>query len=193
MAIKLITAPASEPVTLAEAKLHLRVVDSDEDSMITMMISAARLFAESYTNRSLITQTWKWVGDYFPNELELERGPVQSITNIQYLDMSAASQTVVPATPNYVLALAGDFPRLAPGFGYTWPETLPQIQAVSCTYVAGYGSAASSVPEGIRNWILARVNTMYEQREELAGSTRMTVASIPYFDRLLDPYCAWSA
>lgn len=68
MAIQIVTAPTSEPVSLAEAKGYLRV-DSDlsaDDATITGLIAAARQDAEKITWRALITQTWKLVADRFP-------------------------------------------------------------------------------------------------------------------------------
>lgn len=66
---QLIQAPALEPISLAEAKNHLRV-DTDlteDDLLIGMMISAARGIAERFTKRAIITQQWKVFLDIFPN------------------------------------------------------------------------------------------------------------------------------
>lgn len=180
--------PAIEPVDLATAKLQLRVIDTAEDALITMLIAAARRYAEGYCNRSFITQKWRLTLDRFPPVVKLERGPVQSVDSIVYVDMSGSTQTVTaPALPNYAIDLSGPFARMAPGFGRIWPIPLPQLAAVQINFTAGYGPAATDVPEGIRQWILMRVNTLYENREEVGGK----VEAIPYLDRLLDDYvCA---
>ena len=73
--------PAGEPLTLAEAKPHLRVDLNDDDALITALISAAREQVEFLTGQRLITQTW---------ELELAAGercmlegllPIQSLSS----------------------------------------------------------------------------------------------------------------
>jgi uncharacterized phiE125 gp8 family phage protein len=210
MRLTLITPPASEPVLLADAKNHLRV-DTDQtadDSLITMLIAAARRYAESYTGRAFITQTWRATRDGFPGfpisglpyagiaaytpdqppsvEITLAYGPVQSITSVSYQDMTGAWITM-PVT-DYVFDASGLRPRLAPAYGKSWPVTLPQIGSVRIDYVAGYGTAAATVPEGIRQWILLRINTMYENREEVAILGRGKVEALPFVDGLLDPY-----
>jgi hypothetical protein len=69
-----------------------------------------------------------------------------------------------------------------------WPIPLPQIGAVQINYTAGYGTTAASVPEGIRHWMLMRISTLYENREEVAILGRGKVDPLPFVDGLLDPY-----
>ena len=199
------SAPGLEPLTLAEAKNHLRV-DSDltqDDALITMLIGAARRYAEMYCGQSFISQGWRLVADSFPgagcmgvpwgsvyslpgNALLLERGPVISITSITYVAMDGTTQTM-PST-DYVADLTGPLPRVTPVFGKIWPIPLPQIGSVSVNYTAGYGTTAASVPEGIRQWMLLRITTLYRNREEVAILGRGKVVPLPYVDALLDPY-----
>lgn len=201
----LVSGPATEPVSLSEAKNFLRI-DSDitqDDALLTMLIAAARRYAESYLGRSLITQTWKQVSDAFPGNqqtlvmpgvpyswpshaLLLGRSPVQSITSVQYLDMGGTLQTM--SSSDYAVDLVSEPTRITPVFGKIWPVTLPQIGAVSVTYVAGYGAAAAAVPEGIRQWILLRLSTLYQNREEHAVMSRGRIDPLPFIDGLLDPY-----
>lgn len=199
------SAPATEPVTLAEAKNHLRV-DADltqDDALITLLIGAARRYAEMYCNRSFITQQWRLVLDSFPgpsmygvpfgvtyslpgHAVLLERGNVQSVDSVVYTAMDGTEATM-PAT-DWVADLSGGLARLTPKFGKIWPIPLPQIGAVKVNYTAGYGSSATDVPEGIRQWILLRLNTLYENREEVAILQRGKVDPLPFVDGLLDPY-----
>jgi uncharacterized phiE125 gp8 family phage protein len=130
-------APAVEPIVLADAKNFLRL-DSDltaDDTLITLLISAARRYAESYTGRSFITQKWKLVLDSFPGwslmgmpygttyshpkqAVIFEKGPVQSVDSIVYVDMAGVTQTVTaPASPDYAIDLTGAQERMTPGFG----------------------------------------------------------------------------
>ena len=66
MSAILLNAPASEPVSLAEAKLFLRVEHDDDDDLIAALIAAARVQVEAQTRRALITQTWRLVRDVWP-------------------------------------------------------------------------------------------------------------------------------
>lgn len=198
--------PAIEPVTLAEAKNHLRV-DSDitqDDVLIAMLIGAARRYAEVYCGRSFITQQWRLVLDSFPgpslygvpfgvpfslpgHAILLERGPVQSVNSIVYTAMDGYGEALM-SNDDWVADLSGGLARITPRFGKIWPIPLPQIGAVKVAYTAGYGSSPSDVPEGIRHWILLRLNTLYENREEVAILPRGKVDPLPFIDGLLDPY-----
>ena len=190
MSIVRVGEPVVLPVTLADVKLNMGVIETVEDALITLAIGEATRYAESYCGRSFITQTWRQTLDCFPRVIRLERGPVQAITELRYLDMNGTQQVVAnPGAPQWAIDLDADMARLAPAFGYTWPNALPQIAAVRVTYRAGYGDAPANVPEGIRNWILGRVYAVFENREETAvvrGGGML--ASLPHFDRMLDPY-----
>lgn len=198
-------APALEPVLLADAKNHLRV-DADltaDDALIALLISAARRYAESYTGRSFITQGWRLVLDSFPgpslvgvpfgvpyslpgHAILLDRGNVLQIDSVQYTAMDGSTQTMPPSA--YVADLSGCPARITPVFGQIWPIPLPQIGAVQVNYQAGYGPAATDVPEGIRQWMLLRLTTLYNNREEVAVLPRGKVEPLPFVDGLLDPY-----
>ena len=156
MAYKLLVEPAIEPITLADAKQHLRMEVSDDDALITLLIAAARQYAEQLTRTSFITQQWSLVLDAFPgpslmgvpaglpcslpgHAILLEHGPVQSIDSITYVDMSSTVQTMPSA--NYIADMAGLLTRVTPKFGQIWPITLPQIASVSVNFTAGYGTS----------------------------------------------------
>lgn len=172
---------------LADVKLNSRVIDNADDTLFPLLITAARLYAESYTGRSFITQSWKLVLDGFPPLIQLEKGDVQTITSITYVALDGTTQTVSPSL--YVADLSGTVARITPVFGQIWPVTMPQIGCVSVNYVAGYGNAAANVPAGIRQWIQMRVATLYENREEVAFVERgQKIEALPFVDGLLDPY-----
>ena len=186
MSLQLVTPPAGEPVSLAEAKLHLRVDVDDDDALIGSLISAARQAAETLTGRQMITARWKLVLDAFPcHAILLAKCPVQSVVNIQYLDMNGMSQTL--PLVDYVVDTSCEPARITPVFGKTWPPTLPQIGAVTITFDAGFG-AASAVPEGIKSWIKLRVGSLYAHREEMSILMRGRIDPLPFVDGLLDPY-----
>ena len=157
MRASLTVPPAGEPLTLAEAKLHLRVDLNDDDALITALISAAREQVEFLTGQRLITQTW---------ELELaagERGGLEGLLPIQSLTSASAYN------------LDG-----------RWPPTLTTPQAATVTVICGFGNA-QAVPSSIRQWMLLRIGTWYEQREALVSGT---ASELPrgFADALLDPW-----
>jgi len=202
MPLQLLAPPAEEPVSLHEAKLHLRVEFDDDDVLITSLIAAARQAAETLTGRQLITARWRHVIDCFPgpsltgvpagqtfslpgHAILLFKVPVQSVVSIDYLDMGSARQVMPSET--YAVDTACEPARITPVFGQIWPICLPQIGAVSVTFDAGYGTAAQ-VPEGIKSWIKLRVGSLYAHREELAVLSRGRVEALPFIGGLLDPF-----
>lgn len=208
----LIQQPATEPVGLADATAAMRVIDSSEDAFITMLLIAARQYAEAYTGRSFITQKWALTLDSFPgrmtqgmsqygttysippNAILLEHGNVQSVDSIVYTDMSSTVQTILtPGLPQFAIDLSGCPARITPGFGQIFPIPLPQIAAVTINYTAGYGLTGASVPAGIRQWIIMRAATLYENREQVAIVPRGRVEPLPFVDTLLDPYVVHQA
>lgn len=188
MTLKLITAPATEPLTLVEAKLHLRVDGSDDDTLITAIITAAREQAEHTLQRALIAQTWERVLDAFPADGIILLGlvPVASVTSVIYLDEAGAAQTV--SATDYTLDADTVPGRILPDAGFTWPNTQADtLNTVRARFVAGYANAAA-VPAGIKAWMLLQIGALYRNRE--AFSAGITVAELPggFIDRLLDPY-----
>lgn len=189
MALIQLDPPALEPVTRDEAKNHLRI-DSDmtnDDLLIDVLIATARRYGEMVTGRSFITQKWRRVLDYFPcNLIELDRGQVQTVDAVTYLDLQGDWQTMDPAT--IALDLASLPARISPIFGAIWPIPVPQIGSVRVDYTAGFGDGAEDVPEGIRQWILLRLTTLYEHREEAEIVSKGRLEPMPFVDGLLDPY-----
>jgi uncharacterized phiE125 gp8 family phage protein len=202
MPLQLITPAAEEPVSLAEAKLHLRVESADDDALIGSLISAARQAAETLTGRQFVTARWKLVLDSFPgpslmgvpaglpfslpgHAILLPKCPVQSVFAIRYLDMAGTTQTMPRA--DYTADTACEPARVTPVFGSAWPVSLPQIGAVTLVFAAGYGDAAS-VPAGIKSWIKLRVGSLYAHREEVALLASGKIESLSFIDGLLDPY-----
>lgn len=202
MPIQLITPPVQEPVSLAEAKAHLRVDFEEDDALIALLLVAARQAAESLTHRQLVSARWRLVLDSFPgpslmgvpagqpftlpgHAILIPKSPVACVVEIRYLDMAGASQ-VMPSQ-NYTVDAACEPARITPVFGQIWPIALPQIGAVTVTFDAGYGAPAA-VPEGIKSWIKLRLGSLYAHREEVAALSRGRIDPLPFVDGLLDPY-----
>jgi uncharacterized phiE125 gp8 family phage protein len=182
----LITGPA-EPITLADAKLHMRGVDhADEDTLITSLITAAREAAEHELGRPLASQEWQITLDAFP-AAELALGPdVASIASIQYLDGAGALQTLDAAA--YVLDnYDAERCYLLPADGVDWPSTYDSANAVRVRITCGL----TPVPESVRSWMLMQLGTLYKHREAVAAG--VPVAELPgrFVDRLLDRYRIW--
>ena len=183
MRLELVTAPATEPVSLTDAKLHLRVEGSEEESAISLAITRARTEAEDRLGRALITQTWTLYLDSFPasGEIVFPLPPLQSITSVKYVDTDGVLQTL--ATTEYVVDTSGEKGRLYLDWEKSWPSIRLQPNAVQVEFVAGYG-VASAVPAPFRAWILTRIGDHYAHRE---GTVTGTIATpLSFVDELLD-------
>jgi hypothetical protein len=294
MAIKITLAPSAEPVTLLEAKAHLRVDVTDDDLLITNLISAARVHAENVCRRAFVTQKWDLYLDSFPKytyygvvpgyvpvdqlpsgwlsmrnyavrfrggKIDIPFPPLQSVDAVKYVDVSPVTGIAAVGSTGTTLNLAptasaldnfyqgalvsitagtgaGQLNTIASYAGATriatvtspwdtvpdasssysvsgfmtvlkpsqyvvdnisepgaitpapdtyWPDTQNRTNAVQISFTTGYG-AASTVPAGIKAWILMRIGALYENREEVLVGQRLVVADLPFVDRLLDPY-----
>ncbi len=184
------TAPAIEPLTLAEVKTHIRHVladdDSEEDAFITNLIVGARQSAENITHRQIITASLTLYMDRFPDVIRLPRPPIQGVTSVVYVDESGDDQTLVEGT-DYQVDASQEPGRIAPFPDQTWPTPRIQMNPVTVVYVAGYGDAATKVPDGLRNAISYVVAQRFENRE--SSVTGATVASIPHtLEFAFEPY-----
>lgn len=199
----LVTAPASEPVSVAEAKTFLRVDGTAEDDLITSLIKTARLACENHTRRAFISQTWRLTMDAFSDveeevalsgyivgprpgvvchqDIQLSRQPIQSITHIKTYSPDNTVSTVDADT--YLLDTDGG--RIVLNEGYTWPTNLRDRAAVEITFLAGYGE----VPEDIRQAILLFVSSMYENRQCMDMPEGSKTLLGPH--RLAEAFGAW--
>lgn len=161
--------PAVEPVTLTEAKSHLRVDIDDDDTLITSLITTAREYVELAARRALITQTWRYSLDEWPDshQIEIPRPPLQSVSSIVYIESDGTSNTWT--TDEYDVDTDREPGRVVLAYGESWPsETLRPMSPIQITFVAGYGSSASDVPEIYRQAVLLLVGHWYENREATA-------------------------
>lgn len=180
-----ITQPAIEPITLAEAKAHLRLTHDDEDLLISSMISAARAACEDRLQRTLISTGWQLTLPAFTQNISLGMGDVQRVTAITYKDQNGATQTLSPSA--YQLGRLNGQPLLMPAPGQSWPATQPgAIEAVDIEYLAGYGDTADKVPQPLKAWILLALGDLFENRQ--ATNIGSSVNPLPFADALLDTY-----
>ena len=207
MAIKLKLAPATEPLTLSDAKAFLKVSGSTEDVVISSLISAVRQTCEAWTGRVLVTQTWTLWLDAFskgprrhaPDQgifqlpvshfdatrtrIELPRPPLQSVNHLTTYDPQDQA-TVFPAA-NYLVDSASEPGRLVLRSASFWPANLRSANAVEIEFVAGYGTAGA-VPEALQQGMLvwlqqlfANKNWLFEPGEPVPGLLALNEVPAP--------------
>jgi len=170
MPLILDTAPATDPVTLAEVKAHIRVVHTDEDDAIADMILAA---AQRFDGRDgslgccLITQSWTLTLDAFTPEIAIPLPPCQSIDTITYVDPDGVTQTLDAGAYQAFGLGSADGAKVRPAYGTSWPLIRNQPDAVAITFTAGFGDDPGDIPEPIRTAIKMRVGHLYEHRESV--------------------------
>lgn len=189
-----VIAPVIEPVSLAEAKLHLRVDGTDDDGLIDALITAAREHVEEITRRALLTQTWDYTLSEWPggDYINLPFGNLQSVTSIKWKD-SDATETTLTETTDYIVEKNGDqCGRVVLPYGGSWPSgQLYPSNPITIRYVCGWTTAAA-VPRLIRVAVLMMMADMYEWRgEALVGQAvieNKTVQRLLASSRLWDEF-----
>lgn len=170
-------APAVLPVSLDEAKAHLRVDITTDDALITSMIKAATSYldARKAYGRALITQTWRADFAAFSDMMRLPIRDALTVSSITYYDNFNVSQTLATSVYQLHADDGGSYIALKPD--QTWPSVYSRVDAVRVTWTAGFGPAASDVPEEVRLAIIAAVATHYQIRENVVIGP--TVAELP--------------
>lgn len=160
MYTKLITPPATEPITLDETKEFLNMLGiTDDDALITTFMESARGYAEKYTNRQLVTATYELYSSEFIQDLTMPKNPIQSISSIEYMDETGS---YVPlSTDDYYLYGSDDIFKI---YFDTLPSHKKHKEAVKITFIAGYGDA-TDVPTTIKTFLKILVSNMYENRD----------------------------
>jgi uncharacterized phiE125 gp8 family phage protein len=179
MTLSEVSAPAQEPLTLKQAKDHLRVDVDDDDELIAILIRAARGYVETFTHRALLAQTWDLKLDGFPCDRPwyLPKAPTIAVVSITYIATDGTStpwtlyQTDLPSGPKAAQA------RIAPIYAGYYPSTRWTLNAVVVRFTAGYGTAASSVPAELLAAMKLLIGHWYERREPVNIGNLVT--SIP--------------
>lgn len=188
---KVIEAPDSEPVTLAEAKVQLKLEDDfvADDALITSLIKTARRLCESYSSLSFVTQGRRMKLDHFPcwrktttgifarwrrhDGIIIPYGPVQTIDSIKYFDSNDEEQTLDPSA--YTADTHSELARVFPVDN--WPSTNNGPNAVTIDYTAGYDPVSGGTeefPEQAKQAILMQVTSFYENRQD-EGPEKMSM------------------
>jgi uncharacterized phiE125 gp8 family phage protein len=166
---------AEQVVTLAEAKLHLRVTATDEDALIDSYIDAATQWAETYQGRKYLQQTCVDYLDAWPAVIRPTWCPLIAVTSIQYIDDAGTLQTL--ADDQYDVDADRQPARIIPAYNCTWPSIRGDINSVIVTYMAGYGTDEDDVPGYVKTAILLIVAHWYANREAVSD---LSLAEIPY-------------
>ena len=169
MALTIVTEPATEPLTLEEIEEHLRLSETStgsEDDLLLIFLTAARRYCELDQSHAYIEQTWNLVLDDFPRGgfIKVPRPPLMSVTHVKSYGIGGTAVTMTAgryyvdtdSKPGGVHLVSGE----------SWPSTPGQpASGVEVQFVAGYGSAASSVPGEVKQAIQLVIGHMYEHRE----------------------------
>lgn len=183
--VRVQTPPAEEPVSLSEAKAHMRIVVNEEDALITSLIAAARRHCERIARRAFVTRTLEVVLDSWPCDgvIALPYPPLASVTHIKCRDQDGNEHTI--SSSDYVVDAHSQPGRIAAAYGKQWPTVaLQPLAAIVVRYVAGYGAAAA-VPEDYKACILAYTAAYYENREVVVTQQGISSITLPFVDALL--------
>lgn len=164
-ATRVATPPSEEPLSLAEAREHLRVDDSLEDPVISRAIAAARQFAEAFLHRKLCTTGLELQLSGFPSgQIDLPFPPLQAAASVTYVDTAGEEQELLFASGDFQADTVSEPGRIYPCYGQSWPTPRSQPAAVTVAFTAGYG-AASAVPDQVKQAMLLHVGALYADRE----------------------------
>lgn len=195
--LTLTSPPAIMPVALADAKAFARVDITDDDTLITALITAATALVETRTKMSFVQRSYAWQLDYFPNRVVFSQGgvwvnwlnsriypwaqgqvlyapkpPLVSVSSITYYDQTNTLQTLSPSLYMLTPGVPG---RIAPQPSTQWPATQDMIGAVTITFTAGYSTDASLMPPQILTAIKFLVSHWYRKREAVSDVAMMEV------------------
>lgn len=167
-----VQAPQGRPVTISEAKTHLRVDSTDEDTLIESLIDAATAYIDGPRGigHALVDQQWDLRLDCFPwGRIVLPLTPVRSVDEITYTDTGGNTQTL--ASSRYIASVDRDPATIEPAFNENWPSTRLIADAVKVRFTAGYAPGSGSppdyganVPADLKAAVLWLTALMYEHR-----------------------------
>ena len=158
-------------VTVEQARANSRIDSDVEDDLIEAQIRAATAYAERWCGTAFVPQTWEQVLDAFPAnaaEIDLEIGPITSVTSIKYDDPDGVEQTVDPA--NYRVDTVSRRGWVMLSEGAVWPETMATINAVRVQFVVG------AADEDVKQAVLLVVDHWYQNR----GASGEKVEELPF-------------
>lgn len=179
-----ITAPASEPVTLAEIKAHLKIVNSSQDTELGLLITAARSHVETTLGRAMMATTLEGYLAAFPASgvIRLPVPPLASVTSVKYLDEDISEQTF--SAESYHVEPQATEAKIRLADGASWPFTATHPRAVRIRWIAGHDDVAD-VPPALKHAIKLLVSHWYYNREA-TGDARQALPLA--YKALTDPF-----
>lgn len=184
MSLIRVMSPAALPISLAEAKAQCRVSDASEDALLMAYVRSAVDYVEEYTGQRLITQSWAYPVDAWPERwcsyIPLPLAPVQSISEVSYLNTLGVPTILSPA----IYSFRGERITLAPE--PTWPSTWHGRDVITVEFVVGFGDDHNYVPEAIRLAVAQLAAYWFGQREAASiGPESGPVSHVPFSVREL--------
>jgi uncharacterized phiE125 gp8 family phage protein len=187
MTLVMTSGPLAEPVSVAEAKAHMRIDSTAEDALISSLIVTSRLHIEAALGLALLTQTWSYFIDAWPRsrEVVLPLKPVQAVSTVRVWAQEGTSQML--SADAYTLDGDGKPPRLVLSRSAAPPAPGRSASGIEIAFSAGYGDTGSDVPAPIRQALLLLVGHWFENREPHRAN--MSGTEIPHMvSALLAPY-----
>ncbi len=181
----LTSAPATEPVTLPEAKTHLKAEDfTDDDAYISSLITAARKHVEKITSYVCITSTWCAYAETWPasSRAYLIKFPVTAISKVEYIPAGGSAYVEMDAS---LYDASGKSNPPAVKF-FSLPSLADRITAIKITFTAGHANTVSDpVPADLVQAIKILMLSMYQNRQEEVSGT--IISKLSYgFEYLCD-------
>lgn len=188
-----LTPPAVEPVTLAEAKAHLRVDITTDDAYITSLITAAREWCEAYCDETFVHAQYVMRLDSFPVEIELPRPPMATSGTVTAVSVTYTLEnqtTATLATNQYRVDRDSTPGVIRTLYNGSWPSHLLDYNAVAVTWWGGRGPSGADIPQRIRNAILWLVGLWYERR---MAADAVNLSEIPFGVKALLDNAKWGS
>ncbi|MGH6922550.1 MAG: head-tail connector protein [Propylenella sp.] len=174
----LLEGPVAEPVTLAEAKAHLRIDGDDEDDLIGALTVAARVATETEIRRVMIAQSWRAFVEVWPEEgIELPVQPALSVEAVRAIDTESMA-TLLDAEDHAFDIADGSVELKNPLVGTDHYEI---------DFLAGYGASSADVPQPLRQAILMLAAHWHEHRSAVSDGERAAATPLGYRE-LIQPY-----
>lgn len=192
MSVQVSVAPTHEPVSLEDARTHLRITDTASDAEIQRLIKAARNHVQNLCGRKLITQTLVQRLDKWPSnnkDLLLDSPPVQSVTSVKYLDTNGDQQTW--SADDYTVDIYATPARLRPVYGEMWPTIRATNNTIEITYIVGYGEDPGDVPADLVHAMLLLIGGLYEYQESISDQDLRDLPGLGSINALLSEYRIW--
>ena len=204
--LQTITEPTVEPITVIEAREHLRLDDDVDQTQVMAYVMAAREWCENYTGKVFINRTMRQYLDSSPasanngfdgykvahqnvlvggqSSIEIAKSPVVSVSSVKYYNDAGDESTW--AASNYYVDTAREVPRIVLLDSGSWPTDLRGANGLEINFTAGYGSSPNDIPEPIRVAILQYMTFLYEHRGDFERYPAPTPPAV--LRTLLQPY-----